>query len=173
MTSPSDITVVIGNDRYNLVPQTTPTEPIDIIKGKIANYYNTDEKRLIKVIGYKKEKKIKTINNEVLDDINVFTLEDKRTVIFHPRVTLFYVPKKTEDIEKTYKRFEMSESKKITDDVEETFRDYHVYVFVQSGLIIPVVPIESGGSRKNHRKSAKRVRISKKSSQTRVRKYRK
>lgn len=111
-----------------------------------------------------------------MNNIYVFTLDDNNTqpVIFSPRTTFFYVPKNTEHDEKSYRYAEISEQKMLTsENVENTFKDYHIYILFQPGLIIKVFPIKLGGSRKNHRKSAKRVRISKKSSQTRVRKYRK
>lgn len=166
--SPDNIRVIIGDKAYTLVPETSvdTIQPIDI-KTQIAqkfNSTNTDAKNLKKIVG--NEMKVVEQSNDKINK-RVFRLDDGRIVLFNDWAMLFLVNKTNNDITK-----ESYENKRSSFENGTIFELFDVYVDTTKRHVYDA-KIISGGSRKNHRKSAKRVRISKKSSQTRVRKYRK
>jgi hypothetical protein len=165
MNPVTDTTIIINGQTYTLVPQTND-EPTDNIKTQIAKRY-TD-----KTINTQNLQKV--VSNEMknvakLGERRVLTLDDERKVIFN-YAGQFYVVKKSD---KTIQRVSMQD--KGTDVINGTiFNDYDVYVDTNvSDRNVFEPTIISGGSRKNYRKSSKRVRYSKKSSRSRSYKYRK
>lgn len=168
MTTPSDVIVVISGIQYKLVPaETTPTEPIDI-KEKIKQQFsssNVNVNSLKKVI--KGEVKKVKLRNGSDEDMMIFTLDDNSIVGFNYASTFYFVNKETKNISiESYggeKEYDFKDNK--------VFDTYDVYIDVnkKNNVHHPNI-VTSGGSRKKHRKSAKRVKYTKKSSQTRMRK---
>lgn len=166
--SPDNIRVIIGDKAYTLVPETSvdTIQPIDI-KTQIAQKFNStivDANNLKKIVG----NEMKDVQQ--FDDKNkkrVFTLDDGRKVLFNYMAMLFLVNKTTNDIIN-----DSYDNKGSSLENGTIFELFDVYVDTTKRNVYDA-KIISGGSRKNHRKSAKRVRTSKKSSQSRVRKYRK
>jgi len=167
MTTPSDVIVVISGIQYKLVPaETTPTEPIDI-KEKIKQQFsssNVNVNSLKKVI--KGEVKKVQLRNGSLADRMIFTLDDNSIVGFNYASTLYFVNEKTKNIS-----IESYGDKESNFKENKVFDTYDVYIDVnkENNVYHPNI-VTAGGSRKKHRKSAKRVKSTKKSSQTRMRK---
>jgi hypothetical protein len=169
--STDNITVIIGDKPYTLVPQSnvnTIQQPIDVKKQIVTQFKerSIDKETLKKVVGHEM-KKVKQRNGE---SRIVLTLDDETIVMFTDKGMFFLVGKNDNKISIEY-------YENIRGDIEngEIFKHYDVYVDAdenQRNVFVPTI-ISGGGSRKNYRKSAKRVRSAKKSSQSRVRKYRK
>jgi len=173
MNSPStdNIRVIIGDKAYTLVPESnvdTIQQPIDV-KQQIVNQFKErtiDKETLKKVVGHEM-KNVKQRNGE---SRRVLTLDDGKIVMFNGPAMFYLVRKNDNEISRD--SYENRSS-----DIEngEIFKEYDVYVdadIKQRNVFEPTI-ISGGGSRKNYRKAAKRVRSAKKSSQSRVRKYRK
>jgi hypothetical protein len=168
MTTPSDVIVVISGIQYNLVPaETTPTETIDI-KEKIKQQFsssNVDVNSLKKVI--KGEVKKVQLRNGSSVNRMIFTLDDNSIVGFNYASTFYFVNKETKNI--SIESYADQENEFGNNKVFDT---YDVYIDVDEtkrNVYIPNI-VTAGGCRKKHRKSAKRVKYTKKSSQTRMRK---
>lgn len=167
--SPDNIRVIIDDRAYTLVPETSvdTIKPIDI-KQQIAQINSTigDANNLKKIVG--NEMKV-VLHLEGKINKRVFTLDDGRKVLFNYTAQLFLVNKTNNNI-----MIESYDNKNSSLEDGTIFELFDVYVdTTKTKRNVYDATIISGGSRKNHRKSAKRVRISKKSSQSRVRKYRK
>jgi len=175
--SPDNITVIIGNQPYTLVPQSnvdTIQQPIDV-KQQIATQFkerSIDKETLKKVVGHEM-KNVKQRNGE---SRRVLTLDDGKIVMFN-YAAMFYLVRKNENENENENEISRDSYENWSRDIEngEIFKEYDVYVDAdkKQGDVFEPTIISGGGSRKNYRKSAKRVRSAKKSSQSRVRKYRK
>jgi hypothetical protein len=169
--SPDNITVIIGNQPYTFVPQSnvdTIQQPIDVKQQIVSQFKdkNINKENLKKVVG----DEMKNVEEGRGGQRTVLNLDDGKIVMFNDKGMFFLVGKFDNKISIEY-------YENIRGDIEngKIFKNYDVYVDAdekQRNVFVPTI-ISGGGSRKNYRKSAKRVRSAKKSSQSRVRKYRK